>query len=218
MPDDGVGWAMIDDFFVWLGSLPQGGPQFVGAVFGSALGLLSLLLGALFNAHLNRARDRRLRDDEAKGMAGALRGELGTISASLKRNADNLCKSGADNGKYLIPDPSLMARIMPKMADKLTLLDAAKTQAVISAYCLLDQFCEYLILRGGRFHENLPDNRRVIVMPGTEANYTAALCQSTARYLDIAIEHLNKAPVVRPWGKDFSFMDIERLHNSSGPK
>ncbi|MBO9622564.1 MAG: hypothetical protein J7500_07610 [Sphingomonas sp.] len=46
------------------------------ALIGSLLGFLALLGGALFNAHLNRKRDDRLRLAEAKIVALSLYGEV----------------------------------------------------------------------------------------------------------------------------------------------
>jgi len=54
--------------------------QMIGAALGSGLGLISILIGALWNAHLNRRRDDRLRKGELKSLCGALLGDLcGTI-------------------------------------------------------------------------------------------------------------------------------------------
>jgi hypothetical protein len=50
------------EFWKWLGALPPSSASFVGTVTGSSLGLIALLLGALFNARLNRRRDDKLRD------------------------------------------------------------------------------------------------------------------------------------------------------------
>jgi len=55
----------------WLEGLKGGAPAFVGAMTGSLLGLVSLVLGALFNAHLNRKRDDQIRRaDKASVAAG----------------------------------------------------------------------------------------------------------------------------------------------------
>jgi hypothetical protein len=43
----------------WLNDLEGGALTVVGTAVGSFLGLISLLIGALFNAHLNRRRDDR---------------------------------------------------------------------------------------------------------------------------------------------------------------
>jgi hypothetical protein len=55
---------------------PQGEAAFVGALIGSSIGLVALLLGALFNAELNRRRDDRLRREDRRAVATALRAEL----------------------------------------------------------------------------------------------------------------------------------------------
>ena len=39
-------------------------------------GLIALIIGALFNSHLNRRRDDRQRAEEAKAVAAALYGEM----------------------------------------------------------------------------------------------------------------------------------------------
>jgi uncharacterized membrane protein (DUF4010 family) len=44
----------------WLQGLQGGAATFVGALTGSAIGFMALVLGALFNAHLNRKRDNDL--------------------------------------------------------------------------------------------------------------------------------------------------------------
>jgi hypothetical protein len=67
---------MWKDFWGWLATLPKGSASFVGTLVGSTLGLFALLVGALFNAHLNRKRDDELRKREARALAVALRAEL----------------------------------------------------------------------------------------------------------------------------------------------
>lgn len=43
---------------------------------GSLFGLLAILLGALYNFHLNRKRDERIRSEEVHSVAAALYGEI----------------------------------------------------------------------------------------------------------------------------------------------
>jgi hypothetical protein len=57
----------------WLSHLSQGQASFLGSLTGAAIGLIALLLGALFNAHLNRRRDDRLRREDQRAVATALR-------------------------------------------------------------------------------------------------------------------------------------------------
>lgn len=62
--------------FDWLQGLPSGAPALIGTLTGSFLGLIALILGALFNFHLNRKRDDRIRRQEACSVAAALYGEI----------------------------------------------------------------------------------------------------------------------------------------------
>jgi hypothetical protein len=67
-------WAL--SFWQWLQTASQGQASFVGTLMGSFFGLLALLLGALANAGLNRNRDDRLRREDQRAIATALRAEL----------------------------------------------------------------------------------------------------------------------------------------------
>lgn len=55
-----------------------------GAI-GSVLGFVALFLGALWNYHLNRRRDARLRQEEVASVAAALYGELILIRTAVAR-------------------------------------------------------------------------------------------------------------------------------------
>lgn len=82
---------MVSDFFVWLNQQPQGTASFIGTLAGSTLGFLALLAGALFNAHLNRSRDNRLRDNDRRVLAD---GTLCRIRAG-SRNASGELQNAA---------------------------------------------------------------------------------------------------------------------------
>ncbi len=69
----------------WLNTLSPGAASFLGSLTGASVGLMALLLGALFNAHLNRSRDDRLRKEDARALAAALRAELEHNPISLNR-------------------------------------------------------------------------------------------------------------------------------------
>lgn len=71
------------DFIEWVNALNPSAAQFWGAVVGVGGGLTAILIGALFNAYLNRLRDDRLRDMEGREVAAAIRGELGSIQLSI---------------------------------------------------------------------------------------------------------------------------------------
>ncbi len=60
------------DFMEWVNALSPSAAQFWGHVVGVGGGLIAILMGALVNAALNRSRDNRLRDQEARAVAAAL--------------------------------------------------------------------------------------------------------------------------------------------------
>src|SRR2546423_1574309 len=103
---------MFEEFIKWLSGLNGGAATFVGAFTGSAVGLVAILLGALYNAHLNRKRDDRLRRDEARSIAAAIRAELVAIITSLKINAESLEKHRSD---FIGPDLTHMVRVLPEL-------------------------------------------------------------------------------------------------------
>jgi hypothetical protein len=68
-------WHFYEELKGW-----QGG---IGALFG----LVALMVGALFNFSLNRKRDARLREEEAKSVAAALYGEIVLLRQEAARLA-----------------------------------------------------------------------------------------------------------------------------------
>ena len=116
-------WAL--SFWQWLQTASQGQASFVGTLMGSFFGLLALLLGALANAGLNRNRDDRLRREDQRAIATALRAELEGFHRTLKENAETLRQEDyvkADQ-QVNMPDLAQSIQIMPKVVSKLGLLD-----------------------------------------------------------------------------------------------
>ena len=72
--------------------LSGGGATVVGTAIGWLLGLVALVLGALFNSHLTRLRDDRLRAGEIASAAVAISAELQMMEETLQRNANTLEK------------------------------------------------------------------------------------------------------------------------------
>jgi len=138
----------------------------VGTLTGSALGLFALLVGALFNAHLNRKRDDQLRKKEARALAVALRAELAGKSRNLLDNAKRLEEQKGED-VVLVPDISQSLRIMPSSTGKLGLLDEETIVAVLDAYVVMEQYCERLIIAGGKLIDGLPGNRRLVSVDPT---------------------------------------------------
>jgi hypothetical protein len=155
---------MWKGFWDWLAALPQGSASFIGTLTGSTLGLIALLLGALFNAHLTRRRDDRLRDEDRVALASALSG----IHRTLIENAQHLTERPADpDGGFVVPEPSM--KLLPGTLPKIGLLQPETIRKVMDAYVLTEQYVEQLILFGGRLQSNMPDNRRLVYLDAARA-------------------------------------------------
>jgi hypothetical protein len=174
-------------FWEWLGSLPPSSASFVGSLTGAAFGLTAIIVGALFNAHLNRRRDDHLRKIEARTLAVALKAELAGLNQSLTENADDLEKSGSD---FLVPDIATSVRIMPEMLSKLGLLDPETVQNVITAHGVLERYAEHCLRMGGTMVER-PGTRRLIAVPGDMAARVAKMKRVLVEVIDKALVGLN---------------------------
>lgn len=178
----------MTDIWQQIVTLPQGAATFLGTLTGSSLGLVAILLGALFNARLNRRRDDRLRADEAKSLRSAIRAELVAIKATLQRNADGLDTPAND---FFVPDLAHSVRVMPAILPKLILLDADTIRATIDVYVTIDQYCETLIFKGGKLLPNNRPDRIVIVMPKAKATFVAEINRSLVKMIDGVVQSLN---------------------------
>jgi hypothetical protein len=181
-------FEMLTEFWKWLGQLPPSSASFVGTLTGSSLGLIALLLGALFNAHLNRKRDDRLRKEDARAVISALKAELSGISESLIRNADSLAKPDSD---FVVPDIAHSVRVMPVLLPKIGLLDVETTREVIGIFVSMDQYCEGLIMLGGTIAANNRADRRLIAMPVARATAVAKINRDLATMIRSAVEKLD---------------------------
>jgi hypothetical protein len=182
--------AMWKCFWEWLGSLPPSSASFVGSLTGAAFGLAAIILGALFNAHLNRRRDDRLRKIEARTLAVALKAELAGLKQSLIENADGLEKS---SDGFLVPDIATSVRIMPEMLSKLGLLDPDTVQKVVAAHGVLERYAEHCLrIDEGAELQKTPSRRGLISMAGGSAKKVARLNRTLAAVLDEALIGLDK--------------------------
>jgi hypothetical protein len=172
----------------WLQGLAGGAATFVGSLTGSAAGLVALVIGALFNAYLNRKRDDRLRREEARSVAAALRAELAGVYSSLISNAERL---ESEATSYVGPDMSHSMRIIPAVVGKITLLDANIIREVVDAYVVLEQHLQNCMLMGATVNESIP-GRRMLVVPSEAANKIAKIDRSTAKFIQSAITSLEK--------------------------
>jgi hypothetical protein len=175
----------------WLQGLSGGAANFVGSFTGAAIGLIALLLGALFNAHLNRRRDDRIRREEACATATALKAELSGIDRTLLKNAESLNKPPPKDGGFNVPDPSHSVRVLPHVLPKFGSFDTDTIRLVLDAYSLVDQYCEALIMMGGKVDPNMPLHRRVVFLPAARAPHVITLNRNMSMQIHNAVAKLD---------------------------
>jgi hypothetical protein len=214
--DDGVTampeWTL--SFWQWLQTASQGQANFVGALMGSFFGLVALLLGALFNAELNRRRDDRLRREDQRAVAAALRAELEGLRRTLKDNAETMCQEDyAKPDEYVhVPDLAQSIRMMPEVVSKLGLLDGKTIGAVVDAYGMAEEYSAKLLLLGAD-PSVTPDNfRRSVVLPSNRLTQIVQLNNATAEVIQEAITQLG---TTRPW-REMSWPERWRWLRTTG--
>jgi hypothetical protein len=178
------------EFQKWLGALPPSSASFLGTMTGSALGLVALLIGALFNALLNRRRDDRIRNHEGRSVAAALRAELRREGRSLVDNAKVLEEQKGD-GKLIIPDIAQSIRVLSNVIDKLGLLDEETIEAVIDAHIVIEQYFGTLILHGGEALD-YGGARRSVMIPSGMSSRLRGMNLGVNDIIQKAIEKLSK--------------------------
>lgn len=178
----------------WLAKQPASVATFLGTLAGSTIGLVALLIGALFNAHLNRRRDDRLRKEEARSIRGALIGELTVLRDAFNKGAVDLESKGLEKGgTFLVPDYSPSVSVMPSLLPKFGLLSASAVQQVIAVYMIVDEFGPTLLLLGARNHPNKDAKRGHFELPAANAGVVSKLARSAVEKIDSAIATLNVA-------------------------
>jgi hypothetical protein len=135
---------MVSDFFNWLNQQPQGTASFLGTLAGSTLGFIALLLGAMYNARLNRKRDDRLRDQNRTSLATALYAELKQFRDVWIAYTEMLKQPGSGLASVLVRTPQ--ARLFPKLVAEIGLLPPDAIRAVSDAYAVIDQYEHDLLL------------------------------------------------------------------------
>jgi hypothetical protein len=141
----------------WIAGLSGGAATFIGALTGSLVGLLALLVGALFNAHLGRKRDDRLRAEETRAIAAAIRAELTGLLRKLETpfstsSAAVYGDSGIEKEKSVIwiPDLTGRVRLIPELLPKLGVLDVETIGVVVDTQIAIEEYGDYLRLKTKR--------------------------------------------------------------------
>jgi hypothetical protein len=117
---------------------------------GTLVGFVTLILGALFNARLNRERDARLRSDEMIAVASALYGEVVVLRKAVARMANAVAQRYEQHGVgYIkgepfdrhfiegITPPSL--RLYPALASKVGMLPSEIALEVVRFYARVEE-------------------------------------------------------------------------------
>jgi hypothetical protein len=188
----------LSNFWEWLHTASQGEAAFVGAVTGSSLGLVALLLGALFNAWLNRGRDDRLRREDQRAVAAALRAELEGLRRTLNDNTETVKQEDylKPGEQVNVPDLAQSIRIMPEMVSKLGLLDETIISAVVKAYGMVEEHSAKLLLLGGR--PGVTTDRRYLALSPDQVVPLVRLNNVTAEVIQEALAQLG---TTRTWSE-----------------
>ena len=188
-PRDVWDWelGLASGFWSWLHETSPGQATFLGSLFG----FLALLGGALFNAWLNRRRDDRLRQQDRRAIATALKAELAELRGILLSNTEDLQKKQLETGDMiLVQDFAQSVRIMPEMIDKAGLLDPETIQSVISAHMGIEEYCERMLAVGGRLAEHLT-HRRLVRLPADKAKHVIVANTKLSGFIQEAIAKLD---------------------------
>jgi hypothetical protein len=185
---------MLLDLWGWVGDLKQG----QATVLGLAGGFFTLVVGALINAGLNRRRDDRLRREDQRAVATALRAELEGLRRTLSDAAEAVSQEGylKSDEQINVPDLAQSIQIMPEVASKFGLLDGTIISAVVDAYGMVEEYSAKLLLLGGRPGVT-PDNfRRYVALPPDRLVPLVQLNTVTAGVIQKAIAQLD---TTRTW-------------------
>lgn len=182
-----LGEVLVDAWH-WLTSQPPGATSFLGTLAGSSLGLVALLIGALFNARLNRKRDDRLRKKDARGVAAALRAELAGFHHTLKENA--MVPVRQDQG-FVLPDFGDSVLVLPSLTEKLVLLDSETVQEVLRVYLMVREYGDRLIMAGGILNQRLPTTARLVALDGSKKDFTDKLTTTLADEIQKVMQRLD---------------------------
>lgn len=117
---------------------------------GALAGFSALMAAALFNAHLNRKRDERLRSNEVIAVASALYGEIVILRKAVARMANAVGHRYIDHGlgrvrgerfnQHFIEGITLPPlRLYPALADKVGVLPSNVAMEVVRFYARLEE-------------------------------------------------------------------------------
>jgi hypothetical protein len=118
---------------------------------GALLGFGAIIAGALYNAHLNRKRDARLRSDEVIAVASALYGEIVIVRQGVARMANAVAQRYEENGtrniggndpfdRHFLDGIALQPlRLYPSLAGKVGMLPSQISLEIVRFYARVEE-------------------------------------------------------------------------------
>lgn len=120
-------------------------PIWFGDALGSAVGLVAILLGALYNAHLSRERDDTKMDKEAKAIACAIGAEMAVYLESL---CGHYSAAMSGPNEYSAGRMNTLKKsapmVWPRLADQVGKLDYELSYKTVKAWSLIDFYVSLL--------------------------------------------------------------------------
>ena len=169
--------------------MPASAAAFLGALAGAGGGLLAIILGALFNAELNRHRDDRLRRKDTAALMKALASEMKAISITARAHAKFLgnLREGALVAAFRMLEPA-KAPIFEANADKIGWIPDLPRDGILFA----------IISR-----ETVSATIHTIASAPAENQISAEKCVIVAKHFEVlakaaddAVEALKEAPAL----------------------
>jgi hypothetical protein len=179
---------MLSGFWQFLRDTSPGQATFLGSVFG----FLALLCGAWANASFNRRRDDRLRREEQRAVATALRAELAGCKRALLKNIEDLSRTGAAPTSVLVTPQLVHAvQIMPHMIPKLGLLDQETIEKVANAYVAIDEHGDQMLLFAGQPATGATGSRHLVSVSAGNKTQAIAIHNGVVGAIQEAIDRLD---------------------------
>ena len=149
--------------FDWVQNLQGAWLTLLGSAFGSTLGIISLLIGALYNARLNRKAEQRRELNDRFGIAEALIAEVVSVKQTIDRAAAELRDPAQGNVQALMPDPCPDRGVFDKFLSKIELFDENTIRIVTELYAVLNEYCIQVVVRGGGFDQSVKGRGTLVV-------------------------------------------------------
>jgi len=173
----------------WIDALSDPAATLVGSAIGIFGGLIAILLGALFNAHLNRVRDDRILNDEKRKVATVFHEELKIIHHALVATSKQMRSSKSE--LPLDFDFTRLIRMFRQSMDKLALLNSEVISIVIRAYTFYETFGQRMRALG-TMQTNESTGESELIFPLASLNTVADVVDSHATAIKLAVDAMDK--------------------------